>query len=169
MNVYIKNFLRFIVLLLIQVIILNRVNFSGYLNPYVYVLFILMLPFETPGWLLLISAFVMGFSVDVFSNTQGLHTAASVFMAFCRPWVIRMVASPRDFEAGIQPGIHDLGFRWFFSYALILTILHHVSLFFLESFTFQEFFTTLIRVVLSTIFTVILVILSQYLFFMRKR
>jgi hypothetical protein len=128
-----------------------------------------MLPFETPGWLLLISAFVMGFSVDVFSNTHGMHTAASVFMAFCRPWVIRMVASPREFEAGIQPGIRDLGFRWFLSYALILTILHHVSLFFLESFTFQEFFTTLIRVVLSTIFTVILVILSQYLFFMRKR
>jgi hypothetical protein len=129
----------------------------------------LILPFETPGWLLLISAFVMGFSVDVFSNTQGLHTAASVFMAFCRPWVIRMVASPREFEAGIEPGIRDLGFRWFLSYALILTILHHVSLFFLESFTFQEFFTTLIRVSLSTIFTVILVILSQYLFFMRKR
>jgi hypothetical protein len=169
MRRYLKYVLIFIVLVLLQVLVLNRINFSGYINPYLYVLFILILPFETPGWLLLISSFLIGFSVDIFSNTLGMNAAASVFMAFCRPLVIRLVTTPREFEPNMEPGIRDIGFRWFLSYSLILIFLHHLVLFYLEAFSFTQFFSTLLRATLSTVFTLALVILSQYLFFMRKR
>ena len=164
-----KNILRFIILLLVQVLVLNHIHFSGYINPYLYVLFILLLPFQTPKWLLLVASFLMGLSVDLFSNTPGMNAAASVFMAYVRPGVIRLLKSGKNYEAGMSPGIRDLGFRWFFSYSLILILAHHFVLFYLEIFRMSEFFTTFFRVVLSTIFTMILVIITQYLFHTGKK
>ncbi|HNW98931.1 MAG TPA: rod shape-determining protein MreD [Bacteroidales bacterium] len=168
-NIVSRNILRFIFLVLFQVIILNSINLGGYINPYFYVLFILMLPFETPKWLLLISSFFLGFSIDIFSDTPGLHSAACVFMAYMRPYILGVVTSKQEYELGIQPNIRDLGFRWFFSYSLILVSIHHLILFYLEVFSFQEFFQTLLRTFLSIAFTVFLLILSQYILYRPKK
>lgn len=159
-----KNVIRFVVLLLVQVLILNQINFSGFMNPYLYVLFILLLPFEIPGWLLLMLAFVMGLSVDLFSGTAGMNAAACVLMAFARPGVITLLSSGKDFEANLKPTIKEMGFGWFFMYSLILVFIHHLLLFYLEVFRFSEFFITFLRVILSTALTLALIILTQYLF-----
>src|SRR5581483_10393034 len=90
-----SNILRFIFLILFQVLVLNNIQLGGYINPYGYVLFILLLPVETPKWLLLLLSFSIGISLDMFSNTMGLHAAACVFMAYCRPRVLRII-SPRE-------------------------------------------------------------------------
>ena len=164
-NIYIKNIIRFFVLILLQVLILDKINLSGYINPYLYIYFILLLPFEISGWLLLISSFLLGFGVDVLSGTLGMHAAASVFMAFFRPVVIKSIGSKKEFETGMQPSIGDLGFRWFFTYALILIFIHHFALFYIEVFRFSDFFSTFQRVLYSTGFTLILVIITQYLFY----
>jgi rod shape-determining protein MreD len=167
-NLFFRNIIRFFLLILLQVLIFNNLHIQGYINPYIYILFILLIPFETPHWLLLISAFALGFGVDLFSDTMGMHAAASVFMAFCRPGILRMVYSSKDYEVGITPGINDLGFEWFLKYAFILVFLHHLAFFYLEVFTFKEFFYTFGRVILSTITTVLFIILSQYLFYIKK-
>ncbi len=125
-----NNIIRFIFLVGLQVLILNHIHFGGYIYPMAYVYFILLLPFETAGWALLLSSFALGLSVDFFSNSLGLNAAASLVMAFCRPGVIKLLKSKKEYETGIQPGIKDLGFRWFFFYALILVVLHHSALFF---------------------------------------
>jgi rod shape-determining protein MreD len=159
------NIIRFVILVFIQIFILENINLRGYINPYLYVYFILLLPFETPGWLLLISSFFLGFSIDTFVGTLGIHTAASVLMAFSRPLVIKAIPSRKDFEPGMKPSISHLGFIWFFSYAIILILIHHFALFYLEVFSFSNFFSTFSRVLLSSSFTLILVIIAQYLFF----
>jgi len=164
-----RNIIRLIFLVLFQITILNNIQLGGYVNPYLYVLFILMLPFETPKWLLLISAFILGVSVDMFSDTTGIHAAACVFMAYCRPGVLNLVSSRLDYELGIQPIISDLGLKWFFTYSLILVVAHHIVLFFLEVFSFSEFFHTLFRAGLSIIFTMTLLILSQYVMYKPKK
>ena len=97
-NLYLKNIFRFFLLILLQVLVFDNMHINGYINPYLYVLFILLIPFETPQWLLLLTAFALGFGVDLFSDTMGMHTAACVFMAFCRPGVLRMVFSTKDYE-----------------------------------------------------------------------
>jgi len=158
------NIARFIILVLLQVLVFNRINLGGYLNPYIYVMFILLLPFETPKWLLLISAFFLGLGVDLFSGTIGMHAAASTFMAFMRPTASRVISSKREYETGIQPGINDLGMLWFVSYTLLLVFLHHLLYFYLEVFRFDEFFSTLWRVILSTLLTSFLIILLDILF-----
>lgn len=168
-NNFVINIIRFLFLIPVQVLILNHINFGGYINPYLYVYFILLLPLEIPGWLLLISAFFMGFSIDLFSHTPGLHSAATVLMAFFRPLVIRSVGSRKDYESGMQPGIKDLGFVWFFTYSLILIFIHHLAFFYLEVFRFSNFFDTAERVIYSTISTLLLVIITQFLFANRSK
>ena len=162
-NLIPRNILRFIILVLFQVLVLNNIQFSGYVNPFMYVLFILLLPFETPRWLLLVSGFLLGLSIDVFSGTIGMHAAATVLMAYMRPYVLSLIA-PRDgYESGTYPRLYYFGFTWFLNYTIILVFIHHLVLFYLEVFRLTEFFSTFLRVILSSFFSVSLVILSQYI------
>lgn len=155
---------RFLILILVQVVVLNNVQFSGFINPFVYIMFIMMLPVRMPKTFLLLAAFLTGLVVDVFSDTMGMHAAACVFMAYVRPTVLRIMA-PRDgYETESSPSVKELGFTWFLIYASTLTFIHHFILFYIEVFRFSEFFTTFLRVLLSSIATLLTIMISQYLF-----
>ena len=167
-NTIIRNILRFFVLVLVQVLIVKNIELGRFINPFVYVLFILMLPFETPKWLLLVASFILGITIDMFYDTSGMHAAACVMMGYIRPGIL-ILFSPRDgYEFGTQPSIQYLGIPWFLSYAGILVVIHHLILFYIEIFRFSEFFSTFFRVIVSSIFTLLLVVISQYLFQRKK-
>ncbi len=168
-NLIIINSIRFFALILLQVLILNNIQFSGYINPYLYVLFILMLPVQTQGWIVLTTSFLIGISIDLFSNTIGLHASASVFIAFIRPAVVNLLSPKEAFEAGAYPGIKYFSLKWFFIYTLILVFVHHFILFYLEMFSFREFFQTLMRVFFSSTGTILLIIVGQYIFYKPKK
>jgi len=158
--------LLFILLFLLQVLLFNNIQFSGYVNPYIYIMFILLLPFELPSWILLILSFATGLTMDLFSGTPGMHTSATVLAGFIRPYVLR-ITSPRDgYETGAGPSMIVYGFRWFLIYASILVFVHHLALFYLEVFRLAGFFSTLLRVILSSLFSVSFIILLEYI---RKR
>jgi len=168
LNEIIRNIIRFIILVSVQVLIIKNIELGRFINPFIYVLFIIVLPFETPKWLLLLSAFTIGITIDMFYNTSGMHAAACVFIAYIRPGVLKLF-SPRDgYEFGTQPTIQYLGVPWFISYSVILIVLHHFILFYIEVFRFSEFFSTFFRVILSSIFTLLLVVITQYLFNRKK-
>ncbi len=86
-----KQVVIFFLLVLFQGLILNNIEFGSYVVPFLYVIFILALPFETPNWLVLIIGFVLGLTVDSFTNTLGMHTSATVIMAFCRAYVLKLI------------------------------------------------------------------------------
>lgn len=160
-----RNIIRFAILVLTQVLIFNNIELGGYLNPYIYTLFILLLPFETPGWVVITTGFLIGLSVDIFSETLGMHAAASTLMAYLRPMALSMV-SPRDgYESGSYPRVYYYGFIWFLQYTFILLFAHHTVLFFIELFKMQDFFHVLLRILLSTIFSVLIISMSQYMVF----
>ena len=159
-----RYIIYFILLVLIQVFVLNNIQLGGFLNPYLYVLFILLLPFEIPNWLLLIVAFLLGLTIDLFSNTIGMHCSATVFMAFLRPYVLKII-SPRDgYESETLPQLKFYGPAWYIRYSIILVFAHHLFLFYIEVFKLSYFFTTFVRVILNTILTIILILISQYFF-----
>ncbi|NLV19024.1 MAG: rod shape-determining protein MreD [Bacteroidetes bacterium] len=161
-NTIIKYSLLFILLILLQVLLFNNIQFSGYVNPYVYIMFILLLPFETPSWLLLFLSFLTGFIVDLFTGTPGMHSSATVVAGFVRPFVLR-ITSPRDgYEAGSYPSMMLYGFKWFIIYTLTVVFIHHTALFFLEVFRFTGFLTTLLRIFLSSLFTVTFILLLEF-------
>ena len=158
---------NFVFLLLLQVLILNHIEISGFINGYLYVLFLLLLPFETPKWLLLVAGFIMGISVDFFCQTLGVHAFASVTMMFIRPYLLGILAPREGYDVGAEPNVNSFGFEWFLRYAVILVLAHHFVLFYTETFKFHQFFTTFLRVILSSIFTMLLIILSQLLILKR--
>jgi len=164
-----RNIVLLLILIPLQVFLLDHINIGGSVNPYIYVLFILLLPFETPGWLLLILAFLLGITIDLFSGTVGMHTAATVLLAFFRPFVIRSISAHREFDSGMKITIFETGFRWFVIYTFILVLVHHIALFYIEAFRFSGFFHTFTRAIYSTLFTTLLIIIFQYLFASRKR
>ncbi len=157
----IKYGVIFIVLVLFQELILNNVEFGGYINPYLYVLFIIFLPFDTPDWLVLILGFMLGIAIDSFTNTLGMHTSATVFMAFCRAYILKLIA-PRDgYVFNAKPNIQQMGITWYLTYIISLVLLHHIFLFYVETFNFSNFFTTLGRALSSSFFTIILILIIQ--------
>jgi hypothetical protein len=160
-----RNIFRFIVLILVQILIFNNIELGGYINPYVYVLFILLLPFETPAWITLSAGFLLGLIIDIFSETLGMHAAATVFISFIRPYTLAYFA-PRDgYEPGSYPRVFYYGLPWFIKYAFIMVLAHHLLLFYVEMFKFQDFFATFLRVILSTFFTTTLIVVSQFFVF----
>lgn len=160
----IKYAVMFVVLVLLQVLVLNQIQVSGYINPYIYVLFILLLPVSTPRYLLLILGFLIGLFVDVFSNSLGIHAAATVFIAFIRPYVIRLISN-REEDRNEYPGLHQNKFSWFLYYTSIIVFAHHFVLFYLEYFTFSHFFSTFLKILLSSVISVFVIVLSQFIIF----
>jgi rod shape-determining protein MreD len=159
------NIFRFVLLVFFQVLVLNNLQFSGFINPFVYILFILLLPFETPKWFLLVAGFILGFTIDLFFHTPGIHASATVFMAFLRPFVLGYFATRDGYETGTSPRIHYYGFVWFLKYTALLVMAHHLFLFYIEVFRFSDFFITLGRVILSWVFSVFFIVSSQYFIF----
>ncbi|MDR0438078.1 MAG: rod shape-determining protein MreD [Bacteroidales bacterium] len=163
-----KNILRFAFLLLLQVLVIDHIHISSMVTPYIYILPMLLLPFNTPKWLLLVSAFVLGFFVDIFSGTMGLNMAATVLIAFVRPTLLNLISFGRSFDSDESPNMKELGADWFISYALIMILIHHSALILLEVFRWNEFGTTLLRILYCSAATLVLVVLSQLLFAFRK-
>src|ERR1051325_3534057 len=143
------NIGRFILLTLIQVLILNNIHLGGYVSPYLYVLFILLLPINMPKWLILPICLITGLVIDMFSDTMGLHAAACVFIGYCRPYLLKLIAPREGYVFDAKPNLNSMSLRWFITYASVLVVLHHLVLFYAEIFRFSEFFSTLLRVILS--------------------
>lgn len=160
----IKYGVMFVVLVLVQVLFLNQVQFSGFVNPYLYILFILLLPLKAPRYVGLIGAFLLGLSIDLFSNTLGIHAFASVFVAFLRPIVVGMITN-REEDMSDYPGLKQNGFVWFLTYTALMVVFHHTVLFFVEVFSFANFLGTLYRILLSSIFSIFVIVLSQFIVF----
>lgn len=160
-----KNITRFIVLLLLQVLIVKNINLGRYFILFPYVLFILLLPFNTPRPLVLVLAFLLGLCIDMFYDTQGMHASACVFTAFMRSFVLDLFSPREGYEEQLKPTITYMGVGWFTSYALLLIFVHHFVLFYLEAFTFHEFFRTLVRVLASTFASFGFIYLLQFLFY----
>lgn len=151
-------------LVLFQVLVLNRLDLSFYINPYIYLLYILLLPFRMQHWVLMLVAFVSGLLMDAFSGTAGLHAASLVFLAFVRPHWINVITPKGGYEAEDRPSIRAQGFSWFLLYSIVLVFLHHFFYFFLEVFSLTSAFSTLGKTLLSTIVSTILIVLMAYLF-----
>jgi hypothetical protein len=141
LNTILKYTGLFILLIAIQILLMNNIQFSGFINPYIYILFILVM--------------------DLTSGTLGLHIAATVFAGFLRPYVLNLISPHEGYEKGELPGLQTYGFRWFITYILIIVTFHHIALFYIEVFRFEYFFRTLLRVMLSTGFTVLFIIIIQ--------
>ncbi|MEI6594550.1 MAG: rod shape-determining protein MreD [Bacteroidota bacterium] len=160
--------LRFIVILFIQILLINNIELSSYVNPYIYISFILLLPVTVKPWQIVLISFFCGAVMDAFSSTPGLHIAATNFMGFIRIHYLKATTTKEDIEGRIAPTLSQKGIVWFVFYCFVMTLIHHTILFFLEIYGFQEFFSTITRIFFSSIVTVLLIVIGQLLFYHSK-
>lgn len=160
-----KYVIMFFVLILVQVLILNNIQISGFINPYIYILFILLLPFNIPGYFLLGFSFLIGITIDIFGNTPGIHAGASVLLGFIRPALAQLVSTRELIEKGQTPTMTILGMANFIKYTVIAVLVHHLVLFFAETFSFGDILETLLRWLISSIFSILIILGSQFIIF----
>lgn len=152
----------FVGLALVQVLLLNNICLFGLATPFIYIYFVLALDRDIDRNALMAMAFALGLVVDVFSNTPGVNAGASVLVAFLRPGLLRLFSPREEFE-NFEPGIHVLGVGPFLRYALLMVLLHHTVLFFLEAFSFARIEFLLLRILCSTLLTVMLVMAIEFI------
>lgn len=159
-----NHILGFIFLVLLQTLVLDQLDLAnGWVVPYLYVLFIIALPFDTPPWATLLLGFTLGMAVDMFSSTPGMHASATVLMAWARLFMLRILA-PRDgYDHDSRPNVADMGITWYTTFAGLLILIHHIWLFFVEVYRFDDFFSTLLRALMSAVATLLLCLLAQAL------
>lgn len=165
----IPHIIRFLVIMLLQIMLFNYLNIFGYVNPAILIFFIILIPFETSAWLFLILAFLTGLTQDSFLNTGGIHTAAATLIAFVRPFLLRLIASKREFESGVTPSASDLGWKWFLNYSAIMILIYSIMTEFLLVFRLNHFFDTLIRVFWQALFTLLFVLIFEFVRSLNKQ
>ena len=168
LTVVFKNFFRFLALILIQVLLVKNFELGRFINPFPYVLFILWLPFEISSPLLLAISFLTGLSVDLFYSTPGLHASAAVLLAFLRPKIYGLFSPREGYDVGAEPSIASMGFNWMLACYGSLIFIHHLVVFLLEAYRFNEMLSILLRSILSTALSLFICILAQYMVLNKK-
>ena len=161
------NVFRFLLLLAIQVVIFNNMNFLGYITPYPYILFIMLYPVNGNKSGLLISSFLLGIVMDLFSNSGGIHATACLMLAYFRPYIFKFAFGLSYEYQTIR--INDNLTPERFSFILVSVIIHHFTLFIIEAFQFNFVLDVLLRTLASTVFTILICIILIYLIKPNKR
>jgi rod shape-determining protein MreD len=154
--------IRFIALVLLQVILFNNINFLGYINPYVYIMFIALFPVKNNRIIIIFLSFLLGLTIDLFSDTGGIHAAACVFIAYVRPVILKFSFGVIYEHQAIKFNTVEFGEK--LTYLTILTLLHHFVFFFLEIFNVSKIILILQRTIFSSIFTILLIVLVTIIF-----
>ncbi len=171
MSNLVKNIIRFCLFILVQVFVLDNVPPLHHLvTPHLYFLFILWLPFKMGRKNVMILAFLLGFALDCFTKTYGLHAAPCVLIAYFRPFLINILISQEGAESNYnEPSIKSMGFTPYFTFVAILTFAHHIILFFLQALQTGGYLYFLIKTLLSTLLSLLLIFLTELLFVRKQR
>jgi rod shape-determining protein MreD len=161
------NIFRFVLLLALQILVFNNMNFGGYVSAFPYILFIILYPVNGNKSNLLIASFFLGLIMDLFSNSGGVHATACVLLAYLRPYFFKFSFGLSYEYQTIK--LNDVLTPERFTFILLAVTTHHVTLFLLESFQITFFLDVLLRTLLSTLFTLLTCIILIYLIKPNKR
>lgn len=170
MSTLVKNIIRFILFILVQAFVLDRIHLHQMATPYLYFLFILWLPFKMPRPWLMLLGFLLGFTLDSFRHQPGFHAAACVLIAYVRPFLVNMLIPQEGFETNYQePSITSMGGLLPYTiYIGFFSFLHNAWLFLLEAWQFGNFWYFLMKTILSTAICILIIIITE-LVFVRKQ
>lgn len=160
-SVILTNTIRFVILVLVQVLVLMHVNFLGYINPFLYVLFIILYPIKNNRTIFLLVSFLLGISIDMFLDSGGIHAAACVTIAYLRPWVLNFCfGTVYEFQS---LKFNQIEFAPKLTYISILVFVHHFILFLLEIFNFSKIILVLQKTLYTSVFTILLCVIISIL------
>ena len=158
----IRYILSFLIYVFVQILFAKNLELFGVAFCFVYIHFLLTLPLTINPLALLTTGFVLGITIDSFYDTLGMHTFACVLIAYLRPFAVNLISSRNEI---LNLSVKDTGIQWFSIYTLSLIFVHHFLIFLLQQFNFDMFFYTFIKVIASSIFTYLAIIVIEYLIY----
>ncbi len=167
-SVILTNIVRFIVMVLLQVVLFKNIGYYNVATTYPYIFFIFLLPIGLPNLLLFFISFLTGLTIDAFYDSVGVHAAACVALALFRIFFHKITLEVELKESFNTPSLGIMGSKWFLSYVFLGTFIHHFFLFLIEAFTFSNFLYTAASSILSSIFTTCVILLISLLVYKRK-
>lgn len=160
MLAYLQRIEWFIILVLLQVLVLNRMHINGYATPFFFIYFILKFNSGVGRNALMIWAFLIGLSVDIFSNTPGMNTATITLLAFMRGKILRLVTL-RDTTEDFEPGINSMGISSYFRYILLCTFLFCTVLLVIDTFSFFNLPVLLLKILTDASITIVCILCAE--------
>ena len=145
----------FVGLVLFQVLLLNHIQIAGVINPFIYLYFIIALPIHTNRISLIFIGFFLGLLIDAFSNTWGIHAMVTTLIAFLRPYIFRIVSTQEELDR-VMPRFRTMGVNYV-KYIVMIVFVHHLLLFLLEAFSFEYFGIVLLKTLVSSLITIVLI------------
>ena len=162
MKKVLPHVLRFVVLMSLQLLVLNNIRLFGFVSPYLYLVFIIMLPSTMDGWLVVLLSFLTGLTFDFFNGTLGLHAASCTTMGAALPAIIGLLFNKRDLKPDSVPELSTFGFRNLLIFVVLLVSIHHLVLFLLDAFDFSIILTTLKHAGMNVLCTVTFIIMYEF-------
>ncbi|MDV7187054.1 rod shape-determining protein MreD [Lutibacter sp. TH_r2] len=166
-NVYFLNSIRFIGLLLLQVLVLNKLNLFGTINPMVYIVWVFLFPYKKNLNSILLLSFLLGLAVDFFSDSGGINASATLFIAFIRLPILKLVLGKSDFDYPLF-NLRNISFGKSLLFLSTLTIIHHFIVFMLAYFSFSAIYLIITSTIFTSIATIILSVLGIIIFTNKK-
>ncbi len=160
--------LQFILISLAQILLLNNIQLFGYMQPLIYIWFIILLPNSFPKWIVMILGFLMGFTMDVFSAQLGFHTATATLTATIKPMMLSWFVNNFDNNT-FRPSIAEMGFLSFSGFTSSIVFLHTTIYILIESFSFAEILNLLLRILISSLISIGLILISDALFIKERK
>ena len=167
-RVSILQIVSFFIYLLYQVLILQNVVLFHTAFCFLYVAYLLVLPVETNTLALMGIGFVMGIAVDMFYDSLGLHAFACVLIMYLRNYWLNNLTPQGGYDSNDTPSLALNGIQWFTVYATPMVLVHHSALFFAEAGGFGMFWFTLWKIITSSLFTLLVILIAQFLFPSRR-
>lgn len=171
MSSLLRNIIRLIIFILLQVFVLNHIPpLHQYITPYIYFVFILWLPFSIGRGSLLIVSFITGLCLDFFTKTPGLHAAACVFVGYLRPFLINLLMPQQGVEFNYrEPSVTSLGFTQYITYVSVLTFCHHAVLSSIQAFQFGNILYLVLKTLGSTVISLLLITVIEIIFIRKQK
>ena len=167
-KIIIINFIRFTLLFVLQVAVLKNIGYYNIAVAFPYILAILLLPIGISNFTVYLVAFVMGLTIDAFYDSVGIHSAACVALAWFRIFFHNITLEADDQNSFLTPDWSNRGFKWFITYVLFATIVHHFILFIIEVFSFNNLHQTLGSALLSSVCTILIIFIISLLTYKKK-
>ncbi len=160
------NLILIPIIILVQIFVFNNICFFHKYNPIIYIIWIIFYPYDkSSSYLFLIFSFLLGFGMDCFMDTGGINAFSSVLIAYIRNFIIRYISDMHREMKLLK--FSDLNFIQLTSYIIVIILIHHLSLFILESFKISMILDVIKDALITSVFSFLFIIIL-YAFFKNK-
>ena len=163
MNKIIKQYIFFaFIIITLQLIMFNNVNFLGFINPWIYIILIIIIPQSIKDNYLIIIAFIIGLLLDSLFSTSGINTISLISVAWLRSYMLKKIFSIKNYDKKKFISIKNNGLNLYLKYVTFMVLIHHLILILVDYINFIKISEIMIKTILSSIVSIIIIMCFSF-------